>query len=227
MTSPFLIAVAGGSGSGKSTLARTLQRRLGEQKVLLFTEDAYYQPREFHGAQAPLWSPEEMEANIDFDDPASKDMALFEAQLSALKRGESVLQPHYDFGQHDRIMGKELELDPRPIIIAEGVHVLSAPRLFDLFDLTVYVDTPPDIRLARRILRDVRERERKVERVIAQYLTYVRPAHNRFTEPAKYGCDIVIQDEGPLAMTMGQPDKRAEDRLAAPVWAFLVDEGLV
>ena len=226
MTTPFLIAITGGSGSGKSTLANTLVDRMGQDKALLFTEDAYYQPREFHGPDAPLWSEEEMEQKVDFDDPTSKDLDLFEAQLAALKRGESVLQPHYDFATHDRIMGKEVQLDPKPVIIAEGVHVLCRPQLFSLFDLTVFVDTPPDLRLARRILRDVHERKRDMDRVIRQYLTYVRPAHGRHTEPAKFSCDLVIQDEGPLAMINGRPNQRAKVRLAAPVWAFLKDEGL-
>lgn len=227
MNSPYLIAVTGGSGSGKSTLAKTLSERLGEDQVLLFTEDAYYRPREAHGPDAPLWTASEMEARVNFDDPASKDMDLFENHLAALRRGEGIIQPFYDFALHDRVMGRETELKPRPIIIAEGVHVLSRESCFALFDLSVFVDTPPDIRLARRIQRDMNERGREVDRVIRQYLTFVRPAHARHTEPAKLMCDLVIQDEGPLAMSMGKPDRKAEGRLAAPVLARLSDEGVI
>ena len=227
MTSFFLIAVTGGSGSGKSTLAKSLKQKLGDERVLLFSEDAYYQPREFHGAEAPSWNAAQMEENVDFDDPASKDMALMATQLAALKRGESILQPYYDFALHDRVAGNEVELSPKPIIVADGVHVLSNKAFFELFDLTVFVDTPADLRLARRIQRDVKERGREVDRVIAQYLKFVRPAHGLYTEPAKLNCDLVIQDEGPLAMAMGEPDKKAENRLVAPVLGYLQYEGVI
>ncbi len=226
-SAPYLIAVTGGSGSGKTTLARTLFKRLGADRAVEMGEDNYYHPREHHGMDAPLWTAEEMERKVDFDSPASKDMDLFEAHVAALKRGESISQPHYDFSKHDRVLGKEETISPRPIVIVEGVHVLSEPILFLHFDLTVFVDTPPDIRLARRVMRDKRERGRDVERTLVQYLTYVRPAHARWTEPAKFNCDIVIQDEGPLATGMGKPVQRAADRLVAPVWSRLVEEKVI
>ena len=224
---PFMIAVTGGSGSGKSTLASALSARIGAEHVLNFSEDNYYRPREHYHVDAPTWSAEEMEKRVDFDDPQSKSMDMLESHLDALKRGESIRQPVYDFARHDRRMGQETTLDPKPIIIAEGVHVLCEPRYFDLFDLTVFVDTPADLRLARRIQRGTKERGRDLDRILAQYLNFVRPAHARYTEPAKIQCDLIIQDEGPLASTLNKPDKKAEDRLVAPVWTFLTDNHIL
>lgn len=227
MHTPYMIAITGGSGSGKSTLANALLEKLGPDMALAFGEDNYYRPRESYGVDAPLWSLEQMEQRIDFDNPESKDMALFEMHVDALRRGESVVQPHYDFSRHDRDMGRQVTLDPRPVIIVEGLHVLCEPRYFTLFDLTVFVETPPDLRLARRIQRDVRERNRELDRVLAQYLTFVRPAHARFTEPAKFMCDLVIHDEGPLASTLNAPDEKAQQRLIAPVWGRLIDDNVI
>lgn len=227
MIQPYMIAVTGGSGSGKSTLANALVKRIGAGRAQVFGEDNYYKPREHYGVDAPGWSDAEMEKRIDFDDPASKEMDLLESHLAALKNGESISQPVYDFSVHDRDMGKQEIISPSEFIIVEGVHVLHEKRYFSLFDLTVFVDTPPDLRLARRIKRDVTERGRDLDRILAQYLTFVRPAHAKFTEPAKVLCDLIIQDEGPLACAVGRPDPRAEARLLAPLWGFLQDQDLV
>ncbi len=226
MASPYMIAITGGSGSGKSTLARAMQEKLGEDKLLVIGEDNYYKPREHQHTDAPLWSNQEMEERIDFDDPATKNMDMYESHMVSLKQGETIGQPIYDFSKHDRIVGEETLLSPRPFIICEGVHTLCEKKYFNLFDLTIYVDTPADIRLARRIKRDVSERGRDLDRVIAQYLSFVRPAHAKYTAPAKYMCDLIIEDEGPLAAKVGQPSAKAEARLLAPVWSFLQDEGL-
>ncbi|MEM8921232.1 MAG: uridine kinase [Pseudomonadota bacterium] len=227
MDAPYLIAITGGSGSGKTTLARVLTSRLGAERALLLGEDNYYRPRIDYGPEAPGWTAAQMEQKINFDDPASKDMALFETHLRDLQAGRSIEQPIYDFATHDRVDGETRKLPPKPVIIVEGVHVLSDQALFDLFDLTVFVDTPDDLRLARRIARDVAERGRALDRVLAQYLNFVRAAHHRFTEPAKFRCDIVVKDEGPLASAVGVPGPAAEARLAAAVWARLLADGIV
>ncbi len=227
MTKPYMIAITGGSGSGKSTLAQALLDKLGGDKVLIMGEDNYYKPREHQHPDAPLWSNQEMEERVDFDDPVSKNMDMFESHIVSLKQGETIGQPIYDFSKHDRVDGEEKILSPRPFIVCEGVHTLSHRKYFNLFDLTIYVDTPADLRMARRIKRDVSERGRDLDRVIAQYLNFVRPAHAQFTEPAKYLCDLIIEDEGPTAAKVGKPDAKAQARLLAPVWSFLKDENLI
>ncbi len=224
---PYMIAVTGGSGSGKSTLAGALQHRLGEDRAVLLTEDAYYRPRAEQAPGAASWSPAECEARINFDDPRAKEMDRFRLDLEALRAGQAILQPVYDFASHDRLPGAIDRREPRAVAIVEGVHVLSDPGFAQLFDLTVFVDTPDDIRLARRIRRDVAERGRALERVLAQYFAFVRVAHRRFTEPAKLLCDLVIADEGPLAYEADAPSAASVDRLVAPVWAKLSLDGIV
>jgi uridine kinase len=225
--SPRLIAITGGSGSGKSTLADTLARRLGPDTCLVLTEDAYYLPRARQTPPTTGWSNEEVERVINFDNPASKDMALLRRHIEDLKAGRGVDLPVYDFATHERTQGVTVRLEPRPVIVVEGVHVLSDPAFGDLFDLTVYVDTREDLRLVRRIRRDWRERGRDPDRVIDQYLRFVRASHARFTEPAKYACDLVLADEGVVAARGEPPDREALERLAAPVWVRLRSLGVI
>ena len=216
---PYLIAITGASGSGKSTLAQALMDKIGPDQVTLVREDNYYRPRSDYGTEAINWTPAEVEKHIDFDDPASKDMDLFQAHVKALASGQSNNQPVYDFATHDRVAKAANKLPARPVVILEGLHCLFEPSMFDLCDLTVYVDTPSDICLARRIWRDSHERGRSVERILDQYLTFVRPAHARYTAPAKLRCDLIISDDGPLASSVGAPSPEARMRLLAPVWA--------
>ena len=221
---PYLIGITGGSGSGKSTLADALKLRLGDEQCTLLEEDHYYKARTDQAGGAETWSLEEVEANVNFDATTSKDMALMTSNIAALKRGETIRQPIYDFATHDRVAGESVTVRPTPVIIVEGIHVLSEPELADLFDLKIYVDTPDDLRLSRRILRDVIPkseggRGRSVDRVISQYLKFVRASHHRFTEPAKFICDLVIADEGLPAYGNACPSKAAIDRMVAPVMA--------
>jgi uridine kinase len=221
----FAIAITGGTGSGKTTLARALCARLGADAALL-TEDNYYRPRaEQHPPVAGL-SAAEVERLVNFDDPRAKDMELFGAHVRALRAMQPIEQPVYDFAQHDRIHDVR-RIEPRRFLIVEGVHVLSGPEFTDLFDLTVFVDAAADLRLARRIRRDRAERGRDPERVIEQYLRFVRPSHQRYTEPAKYACDLVLADEGPAAFAQASADAVAVERLLAPVWSRLAARGLV
>ena len=224
--SVVMIAITGGSGSGKTTLAKALQARLGEAACALVTEDNYYLPRASHSPSVIGWSNEQIEATINFDDPASKDMALYREHLAALRQGRSIDQPVYDFAEHDRKEGAAHRIDARPVVVVEGVHVLSDPSFQKLFDLTVFVDTSDDLRLIRRIRRDRIERSRPSERVIRQYLTFVRASHQRFTQPAKYVCDLVVADEGQPAFIGEAPDAIAVDRLVAPVWSRLQAMGV-
>lgn len=215
--SPFLVAMSGGSGSGKSTLADALIERLGPGRAVIFHEDGYYWPMRHYG---PCDTPEQRAAIIEqanYDDPASKDTAHLVNDIRALKRGQVIEQPVYDFDRHDRDESRTLRIEPAPVIILEGIHALSVKALRPLIDLSIYVDTPDDLRLARRIRRDVVERERTVQNVLEHYLKTVRAAHYRFTHPAKFEAELVIADEGLPAYGKVYPGEDAIDRMLAPV----------
>lgn len=204
---PLLIAVAGGSGSGKSTLAAALQARLPDGVVRMVIEDAYYGD---WGGRLGFDA-----STFDFDDISAKDHDLLAEHLRALKAGRGVEGPIYCFSTHRRKPETE-RLEPGPVIVVEGAHLLCTPTLAALFDLRVFVDTPADVRFIRRLIRDQRERDRTAESVISQYLATVRPAHERFIEPSRRQADIVIADERGAVV----PDDPAEmDRLLAPVLA--------
>lgn len=217
---PFIVAISGGSGSGKSTLAAALVEALSPRSVSLFLEDAYYWPRAHYPADLPL-------SDVNYDDPSSKDTGALVADLAELKRGAPVSQPQYDFESHDRVTGAANELAPADIIIFEGIHALSLPAADPLIDLRVFVDTPDDLRLARRIRRDVLERERSIESVLSQYMSTVRPAHYAHTFPAKFKADLVIADEGLPAYGDLAPTDRAVARMLAPVMDRLSKLGVL
>ncbi|RIJ23863.1 uridine kinase [Henriciella barbarensis] len=215
--SPFLVAMSGGSGSGKSTLADALIERLGPGRAVIFHEDGYYWPMRHYG---PCDTTEQRATIIEqanYDDPASKDTAHLVNDIRALKRGQVIEQPVYDFDRHDRDENRTLRIEPAPVIILEGIHALSVKALRPLIDLSIYVDTPDDLRLARRIRRDVVERERTVQNVLEHYLKTVRAAHYRFTHPAKFEAELVIADEGLPAYGKVYPGEDAIDRMLAPV----------
>ncbi len=193
-------------------------------------DDNYYKSRAQN--EAVGLSREAVEAKVNFDDLSSKDMDLFYDHLVALRAGKTIERPVYSFPDHDRIADRTVRITPGRVTILEGIHVLSEPRLQDLFDLRIYVDTPDDLRLARRILRDTAPldaggRGRSVDRVISQYLKFVRPTHHRVTEPAKYSADLVIADEGLPAFASAVPSRQAVMRMLAPVQNWLLDEGVV
>lgn len=202
---PLLIAVSGGSGSGKSTLAAALEARLPAGTVTLVIEDAYYGD---HGGK-PGFDP----ARFDFDDVTAKDHDLLARHLTALRAGEPIQAPLYCFETHRRLEPVEI-VRPAPLIVVEGAHLLCTAELAALFDLRVFVDTPPDVRFIRRLIRDQAQRGRTADSVIQQYLATVRPAHERLIEPSRARADIVIADDRGAVV----PDNPAElDRLLAPV----------
>lgn len=226
----YLIALSGGSGSGKSTLASALKHSLGPEICAVLGDDHYYKSRQDQGVEGK--SAPEVEALVNFDDLSSKDMDLMFSHVEALRRGEAIEQPVYDFAAHDRLHGEFELVEPRPVTILEGIHVLSEPRFAPLYDLKVFVDTPDDLRLARRILRDTAPknqggRGRSIDRVITQYLSFVRPTHHRVTSPAKYSADLVIADEGLPAFAASTPSRQAVLRMLAPVLNWLLDEGVI
>lgn len=207
---PLLIAVAGGSGSGKSTLAGALEARLPAGTVTLVIEDAYYGD---YGGRPGFDA-----ATFDFDDVGAKDHALLGEHLAALRAGRSVEAPLYCFETHRRLPSVA-SVAPAPLIVVEGAHLLCTPELAALFDLRIFVDTPPDVRFIRRLIRDQAQRGRTADSVIQQYLATVRPAHERLIEPSRTRADIVIADDRGAVI----PDDPAElDRLLAPVLAHPV-----
>lgn len=222
----FLIAMSGGSGSGKSTLAEALLAHLGPGKAVMFGEDAYYHPMRFYGAPQSEAEREALVAGINYDDPKSKEVDHLVSDLRALKAGEAVDQPIYDYERHDR-SAQTRRIESAPVLILEGIHALSMPKIRNFIDLSVYVDTPDDLRLARRIRRDVLERGRTVDSVLAQYMSTVRSAHYRWTHPAKFDADLVIADEGLPAYGHVKPTGEAIERMIAPVLARLQTAGVI
>ena len=183
----MIIGICGGSGSGKTTVADKLAEVLGEGRTILLAQDSYY--KDHH--DLPL----EERAKVNFDHPESVDFDLLIKHLQVLKRNQPIDRPYYDFTRHLRTSAVK-HLEPKPIIIVEGILIFYEPRLREMFDLKVFVDTDADIRFIRRLRRDVRDRGRTMESVVEQYLNTVRPMHLRFVEPAKELAEIVIPEGG-------------------------------
>ncbi len=183
----FTIGIAGGSGSGKTTLARLIMEHIGPEHIAFLPHDAYY--KDF--SHLPL----EERARQNFDHPNALETDLLIEHIQALKRGEPVHRPVYDFATYSR-KPETVLVEPRPVILVEGILVLAEPRLRALFDLKLYVDTDPDIRFIRRLLRDIRERGRTLDMVVEQYLRTVRPMHLEFVEPSKRYADLIIPEGG-------------------------------
>jgi len=180
---PLFIAIAGGSGSGKTTIARSVVDLVGRDKVIYLQQDAYYRDRNDLDI--------EERAKINYDHPDSIEMELLIAHLDALREGESIERPVYDFETHTRTE-ETYTLGPESAVIVEGILVLADPELRTRFDVRVFIDTESDIRLIRRLERDIVERGRTVESVIDQYQKTVRPMHFQFVEPSKRYADIII-----------------------------------
>ena len=178
----YVVGIAGGSGSGKTTLATALLDRLGDDKGVVIPHDAYYRDL------AHLTVAEREEHNFDHPDALETELLL--SHLEILDSGEVVQIPQYDFETHTRIKDGR-SLDPKPVIVVEGVLVLADEALRDRLDLKIFVEAPPDIRLSRRLMRDQRERGRDTESVISQYEDTVRPMHDRFVEPSKAFADVI------------------------------------
>ncbi len=203
-----LVAIAGGSGSGKSTLAEALVAALPQ--ATLVSEDWYYRDI---GAE-PGFDP----VGYDFDDLQVRDHPRLLQDLRALKAGRGVEAPVYDFARHRRDAATT-QVAPAPVVVVEGAHLLCTEPLAASFDLRVFVDTPPDVRFIRRLIRDQRTRGRSADSVIGQYLATVRPAHERLIEPSRARADLVVSDrQGEVE----QPDREALRRLLAPVLAHPV-----
>lgn len=183
----LIIGIAGGTGSGKTTVARSIIHNLGPANVVLVSQDNFYRD----GSHLTF----EERKRINYDHPESFDNGLLIEQLLTLKQNRSVEIPVYDFTTHTR--SKEtIPLEPRPVIILEGIHVLSDRDVREILDIKIFVDTEPDIRILRRILRDINERGRSLESIHSQYIHSVKPMHEAFIEPSKKYADIIIPEGG-------------------------------
>ena len=188
MPSCFVIGIAGGSGSGKSTIVHRVTASAYGSDVVVLPHDAYY----LGHARTPD------SARGNYDHPDSLDNALFVEHLDALRRGEPVEQPVYDFATHSRT-GRTIRTEPRPVVIAEGLLLLAVPEILPRLDLRVFVHTPAEERLMRRLERDVRERGRTHASVIEQFRGTVRPMHDQFVEPSRVHAHLVVPwDHGPV-----------------------------
>jgi uridine kinase len=181
----YLIGVTGGTGAGKTALVRGLVGRLGGY---VLDVDSYYRDLSHLSPEA--------RARHNYDEPDAIDTYLLVSHLGRLAGGEPIAKPVYSFENHTRV-GTE-RITPDRLIFLDGLFALWWPSLRDLLNLKIYVDAPPDLRLARRIQRDVRERGRDVESVLAQYISTVRPMHERYVEPTKPYADLVVTNSGPL-----------------------------
>lgn len=187
MKKPIVIGVTGGSGSGKTSVSRAILDKFTDVSILLLEQDFYYKD------QSRLPFEERLKTN--YDHPFAFDTDLFIEDLMKLIRYESIDQPVYDYAKHTR-SDKVIHREPKDVIIVEGILILEDERLRKLMDIKVYVDTDDDIRIIRRIKRDMEERGRTLDSVIHQYLSVVKPMHQQFIEPTKKFADIIIPEGG-------------------------------
>jgi uridine kinase len=183
----MIIGICGGTGSGKTTVAQKIIASVGAGNVVYLQQDAYYR----NIGDMPL----ELRHKVNFDHPDAIDINLMMNHLEALRAGESIEQPTYDYATHSR-KAEVIHVEPRPVIIVEGILVFFDPQMRRLMDMKIFVDCDADIRFIRRLDRDVHERGRSLESIISQYQTTVRPMHLQFVEPAKRYADIIIPEGG-------------------------------
>jgi uridine kinase len=182
MNSVYIIGIAGGSGSGKSTFARRLTEKFPDS-ISLVSCDNYYRAHD----DIPL----EERRKLNYDAPEALEFDLMVSQLKALKRGEAVDCPVYDFSLHNR-SDKVVRIDPKPVIMVDGILILSDPALRETFDLKIYVETDADERILRRARRDMEVRGRHIDDIMEQYLTTVKPMHETHVEPSKKHADLIL-----------------------------------
>jgi uridine kinase len=184
---PILIGIAGGTGSGKSTVTREIYKSITDRNVAIIEQDSYYKD------QSDISFEERVKTN--YDHPFAFDNELLISHLKDLLDGKSIQKPIYDFENHNR--KKETVLvEPKDIIVLEGILILYDEDLRNLMDIKLFVDTDADVRVIRRILRDIKDRGRTLDSVVKQYMTTVRPAHMQFVEPTKRYADIIIPEGG-------------------------------
>jgi uridine kinase len=206
----MIIGICGGTGSGKTTVANRILESVSAREVAFIQQDSYYRnlkdlPLDYRNA-------------VNFDHPDALDNDLLVHHIKKLKAGGSVELPIYDFKTHTR-QNETLLIEPKPIVIIEGILIFVDPRLLEQMDIKVFVDTPDDIRFIRRLRRDVAERGRTVDSVIEQYLATVRPMHMQFVEPSKRCADVIIPEGGHNLVSIDLISGKIRERLATSLTA--------
>ena len=186
MDKVMVIGIAGGTGSGKTTITRKLMQRFGSEVSVIY-HDNYY--------KAHHNMPYEERAKLNYDQPDAFDTDQLIEAVRALRKGRSVVCPVYDYSIHDR-SEKTITVKPARVIIVEGILIFENKELCSLMDIKVFVDADADVRILRRIVRDVRDRGRSLESVVSQYLSTVKPMHEKYVEPSKRNADIIVPEGG-------------------------------
>jgi uridine kinase len=202
----LVVAIAGGTGSGKTSVANAIRKKLGDEHIAFISHDSYYKDL----SHLTL----EKRAANNFDHPNSLDTELMVEDLKKLRNGQATNIPMYDFSTHSRISTVEL-VEPKPVLLVEGILIFSEPELRNQFDIKIFVDAPADIRLIRRLERDRKERGRDGHSVIKQYLSTVRPMHIEFVEPSKRHADIIIPEGGHNKIALDMVISRLQRDLAS------------
>ncbi len=183
---PMIIGVAGGTGSGKTTLAEQIVKRF-EKDVAVLHHDNYYRAHDD--------MPFEERCKLNYDHPDSFETSLLVQHLEQLKAGKPICCPTYDYTQHNRA-AETVTINPAKVIVVDGILLFADPVLCSRMDIKIFVDTDADVRILRRIMRDVQQRGRSIESVVNQYLDTVKPMHEQFVEPSKRNADIIVLDGG-------------------------------
>ena len=201
----MIIGICGGTGSGKTTVANRILESVNANDVTFIQQDSYYRNLK----DLPL----DYRKAVNFDHPDALDNDLLVHHIRKLKAGDAVELPLYDFKTHTRL-NETVLIEPKPIVIIEGILIFVDPRLLEQMDIKVFVDTPDDIRIIRRLRRDIAERGRTIDSVIEQYLKTVRPMHMQFVEPSKRYADVIIPEGGHNLVSIDLISGKIRERLS-------------
>ena len=204
MSDIIVIGIAGGTGSGKTTITRKIMQSFGGNVSVIY-HDNYYKAH--HNMSY------EERSRLNYDHPEELDTELLISDLKKLRRGEAIRCPTYDYTIHDR-SDKTITVRPAKVIIVEGILIFQSIELCELMDIKIYVDTDADVRILRRIVRDVRDRGRSLDSVVNQYLSTVKPMHEQFVEPSKRKADIIIPEGGHNQVALEMVIERVRAHLA-------------
>ena len=202
----LIIGICGGTGSGKTTVANRILESVSASEIVFIQQDSYYR----NITDLPL----DYRHIANFDHPDALDNDLLVNHVRRLRAGEAVELPLYDFKTHTR-MNETRHVEPKPIVIVEGILIFADPRLLEQMDIKVFVDTPDDVRFIRRLRRDLAERGRTVESVIEQYIATVRPMHMQFVEPSKRHADVIIPEGGHNLVSIDLLSGKIREKLAS------------